>query len=132
METSIPDKLYFRIGEVAKLIGVKPYVLRYWETEFPEIAPVKSKTKQRLYKRQDVELICRIRELLYNRRFTIQGAKKMIGGEKKPIAREYAAAAAHIEQLPIDLNGNADKQIGASIRSQLSHLLTSMNDFLGE
>jgi DNA-binding transcriptional MerR regulator len=71
----IPDKLYFKIGEVADLVGVKPYVLRYWETEFPEIAPGKSKSKQRLYKRKEVDLILKIRDLLYTEKFTIEGAR---------------------------------------------------------
>jgi DNA-binding transcriptional MerR regulator len=74
--SEIPDKLYFKIGEVADLIGVKPYVLRYWETEFPEIAPGKSKSKQRLYKRKEVELILKIRDLLYREKFTIEGARQ--------------------------------------------------------
>ena len=76
--TEIPDKLYFKIGEVADLIGVKPYVLRYWETEFPEIAPGKSKSKQRLYKRKEVELILKIRDLLYKEKFTIEGARQYL------------------------------------------------------
>lgn len=74
----LPDKLYFKIGEVAELIGVEPYVLRYWESEFPEIAPTKSKSNQRLYKRRDVELITKIQELLYTHKFTIDGAKKKL------------------------------------------------------
>ena len=74
----IPDKLYFKIGEVAEIIGVKPYVLRYWETEFPDISPAKSKTKQRLYKRKEVELILRIRDLLYKEKFTIEGARRRL------------------------------------------------------
>lgn len=78
----IPDKLYFKIGEVSQLIGVEPYVLRYWETEFPEISPSKSTTKQRLYKRNDVELISRIRDLLYHDNFTIKGARQKIQEEK--------------------------------------------------
>ena len=72
----IPDKLYFRIGEVSRLAGVKAYVLRYWETEFPAIAPKKSGTGQRLYRRKDVELILEIKYLLYEKRFTIEGARK--------------------------------------------------------
>ena len=74
--SKIPDKLYFKIGEVAEIVGVEPYVLRYWETEFSEISPVKSKTQQRLYRRQDVERILKIKDLLYQERFTIHGARK--------------------------------------------------------
>lgn len=74
----IPNKLYFRIGEVSDLVGVKPYVLRYWESEFPDIKPSKSKSGQRLYKRRDVEILLKIKELLYEERFTINGAKKRI------------------------------------------------------
>ncbi|MBT3181562.1 MAG: MerR family transcriptional regulator, partial [Deltaproteobacteria bacterium] len=70
---SIPNKLYFRIGEVSKLIGVEPYVLRYWESEFQDIKPSKSKSGQRLYKRRDVELLQKIKELLYEERYTING-----------------------------------------------------------
>lgn len=74
----IPDKLYFRIGEVSDIVGVKPYVLRYWESEFTDINPTKSKSGQRLYKRKDVELLLNIRRLLYEERFTINGARKRL------------------------------------------------------
>jgi DNA-binding transcriptional MerR regulator len=74
----IPNKLYFRIGEVSDLVGVRPYVLRYWESEFPDIKPTKSKSGQRLYKRRDVEQLMRIRQLLYEERFTIDGARKRL------------------------------------------------------
>ena len=77
-DPQIPDKLYFRIGDVSKLAGVKPYVLRYWETEFPAISPKKSGTGQRLYRRKDVELILEIKRLLYDKRFTIEGARKAL------------------------------------------------------
>lgn len=82
-EIKIPDKLYFKIGEVAKIIGVESYVLRYWETEFPQLKPIKSAANQRLYKRQDVELIVKIRELLYKHKYTIDGARKKIKDNKK-------------------------------------------------
>jgi DNA-binding transcriptional MerR regulator len=75
---AIPNKLYFRIGDVARLAGVKPHVLRYWETEFAAIAPKKSGTGHRLYRRKDVELILEIRRLLYEKRYTIEGARKAI------------------------------------------------------
>ena len=74
----IPDKLYFRIGEVSALLGVETYVLRYWETEFPSLAPKKSGTGHRLYRRKDVELLLRIKHLLYEKRFTIEGARQYL------------------------------------------------------
>jgi DNA-binding transcriptional MerR regulator len=78
----IPNKLYFRIGEVAKLAGIKPYVLRFWESEFAGLGPKKSGTGQRLYRRKDVELVLEIKRLLYEKRFTIEGARKVL--ESKP------------------------------------------------
>src|SRR3989344_1260474 len=94
----IPNKLYFRIGEVADLLGVKPYVLRYWETEFPDIKPAKSKSGQRLYKRRDVELLVRIKQLLYLERFTINGARKRL----KDVMRENRGHEA-VHQMPLEL-----------------------------
>lgn len=79
----IPDKLYFRIGEVSSLLNVEPYVLRYWETEFPSLAPKKSGTGHRLYRRKDVELLLRIKHLLYEKRFTIEGARQILHGESR-------------------------------------------------
>jgi DNA-binding transcriptional MerR regulator len=85
----IPDKLYFRIGEVARLAGIKPYVLRFWETEFPSLGPRKSGTGHRLYRRKDVEQVLEIKRLLYEKRFTIEGARKFM--EDRP--RSSASAA---------------------------------------
>ncbi len=79
----IPDKLYFRIGEVAGLLAVEPYVLRYWETEFPSLAPKKSGTGHRLYRRKDVELLLKIKHLLYDKRYTIEGARQSLHNESK-------------------------------------------------
>src|SRR6476646_10107231 len=79
----IPDKLYFRIGEVSSLPGVETYVLRYWETEFPSLAPKKSGTGHRLYRRKDVELLLKIKHLLYEKRFTIEGARQYLLAEAK-------------------------------------------------
>ena len=73
--STIPDKPFFKIGEAARLCAVKPYVLRYWETEFHSIRPQKTRSQQRLYRRKDVELLLTIRDLLYGQRFTIQGAR---------------------------------------------------------
>lgn len=74
----LPNKLYFRIGEVAKILGVKPYVLRYWETEFSVLKPGKTPSRHRLYRRRDVETLLEIKHLLYDEGFTIAGAKKRI------------------------------------------------------
>jgi DNA-binding transcriptional MerR regulator len=79
----IPDKLYFKIGEVSELLGVEPYVLRYWETEFSVLSPKKSGTGHRLYRRKDVELLLRIKHLLYEKRFTIEGARQSLHAEAK-------------------------------------------------
>ena len=79
----IPDKLYFRIGEVAGLLAVEPYVLRYWESEFPSLAPKKSGTGHRLYRRKDVELLLKIKHLLYDKRYTIEGARQSLHNESK-------------------------------------------------
>ena len=81
--TIIPDKLYFRIGEVAELCGVAAYVLRFWETEFPQLRPHKSGTGQRLYRRRDVEMAIRIKRLLYEDGYTIPGARQSLKSEIK-------------------------------------------------
>jgi DNA-binding transcriptional MerR regulator len=81
LEAAIPQKLYFRIGEVSRLVGVKPYVLRYWETEFPGLAPNKSGSGHRFYRRKDVELLLQIKQLLYEKRFTIEGARQTLQAE---------------------------------------------------
>jgi DNA-binding transcriptional MerR regulator len=79
----LPNKLYFRIGEVAKIVGVKPYVLRYWETEFSILKPGKTPSRHRLYRRRDVETLLEIKKLLYEEGFTIAGAKKKLKDNEK-------------------------------------------------
>ena len=82
MAKAIPNKLFFKIGEVCDLLGVEPYVLRFWETEFPNLAPQKSKAGHRVYRRKDVEKILKVKELLYEKGFTIAGARKQLSREK--------------------------------------------------
>jgi DNA-binding transcriptional MerR regulator len=97
-DSEIPDKLYFKIGEVAELVGVQAHVLRYWEKEVSAIRPSKSASKQRRYRRRDVEIFREIRRLLYQERYTLAGAKKrLFGGEARedeatPDAAPEAAA----------------------------------------
>jgi DNA-binding transcriptional MerR regulator len=75
----IPDKLFYKIGEVSKIVGVEPYVLRYWETEFPFLKPRKNKSGQRVYIKKDVEFLLYIKRLLYHERYTIEGVRKRLG-----------------------------------------------------
>jgi DNA-binding transcriptional MerR regulator len=96
----IPDKLYFRIGEVSKLCRLPAYVLRFWESEFPQLKPVKSSSGQRMYRQRDVENVLRIKKLLYEEGFTIAGARQHLKGESKP---------AHLQSgLPFPKKKSAD------------------------
>ena len=90
---SIPQKLFFKIGEVCELAGVQAHVLRYWETEFPMLAPQKNRAGQRTYRRKDVEMALRIKELLYDEQYTIAGAKKKLAGELRSPGREGSGSA---------------------------------------
>ncbi len=82
-EPEIPNRRYFRIGEVSALTGIESYVLRYWETEFPGIRPARSSSGQRLYRKQDIEIVLKIRDLLHTKRYTIEGAKQHLTKRQK-------------------------------------------------
>ena len=101
----IPDKLYFRIGEVSKIAGLPTYVLRFWETEFPRIRPKRTSSGQRLYTRSDIELVLKIKHLLYEKKFTIQGARQHLSartGKKKTPAKQM------LEELHSELKSIRD------------------------
>jgi DNA-binding transcriptional MerR regulator len=93
------DKLYFKIGEVARIVGVKPYVLRYWETEFSILRPGKTRSKHRLYRRRDVDLLLRIKDLLHTRRFTIEGARKKLREEQTQAETPASAATGALAEI---------------------------------
>ncbi|MDH5202912.1 MAG: MerR family transcriptional regulator [Nitrospirota bacterium] len=76
----LPDKLFYKIGEVSQIVGVEPYVLRYWESEFPFLKPRKSRSGQRVYVKKTIELILEVKKLLYEERYTIEGVRKRLGG----------------------------------------------------
>jgi DNA-binding transcriptional MerR regulator len=98
------EKLYFRIGEVAHIVGVEPHVLRYWETEFRSVRPQKSAKGQRIYSRRDVETLQKVKELLYAHRFTIAGAKrKLREGGIEPPAPEAAASVDDLRHIREEL-----------------------------
>ena len=115
-EVGIPDKLYFRIGEVSRLTDTKSYVLRFWETEFPTLRPVKSKSGHRLYRRKDVEMIFKIRGLLYDRGFTIDGARKHLAAGEKGAT----------EQAPL-FQASVDVTELKAIRRELQTVLTTLS-----
>jgi len=122
MKTIIPDKLYFKIGEVAKMAGVPTHVLRYWESEFAGINPKRANSKQRLYKRQDVELILNIKSLLHEQGYTIAGAKKLLENSRAPLQ-------AAIEKQPevAEKSRNTLQTIKQELK-ELQHLLTNKKE----
>ena len=111
--SGLPDKPYFKIGEAARLCAVKPYVLRYWETEFKSLRPQKTRSQQRLYRKRDVELLLQIRHLLYDEGFTIEGARarlRELGHDEGPAPIAAAARSREVstETLTKDQAGLAD------------------------
>ena len=116
----IPDKLYFRIGEVAKLCGVEAYVLRFWETEFPQLRPNKSGTGQRLYRKRDVELALRIKRLLYSEGYTIAGARQVFAAEVREPQKKSQP------ELPLKRGAEAGQ-----IEARVKKLRTEVREILG-
>ena len=117
----IPNKLYFRIGDVSKLAGIKAYVLRFWESEFPMLNPKKSGTNQRLYRRKDVEMVLEIKHLLYEKRFTIEGARTFLQQRNKLKTQSISHPAA--QQTALFVAPVADKPRVEQIRLELQEIL---------
>lgn len=131
--TRIPNKLFFKIGEVCEITDTQPYVLRYWESEFPALAPAKNSSGQRIYRRRDIETVLRIKQLLYDEGFTIAGAKKRLeqelleknGTDRRGVPDDElavppapAAAAAQDERTRLVL---------LEVRQQLREMLTLLD-----
>jgi DNA-binding transcriptional MerR regulator len=119
MEKKIPSKLFFKIGEVCELTDTQPYVLRYWESEFPALAPAKNNSGQRIYRRRDIETILRIKTLLYEEGFTIAGAKKKLEQEM----REQVKAAGNTPSPESMAVSDGLKEEIQSIRAELRGIL---------
>ena len=131
MDFQIPDKLYYKIGEVAKFTGVKTHVLRYWETEFTTIKPNKSRSNQRLYRKRDVELILHLKDLLYNQGFTIAGARKKLREKPdrkvaEPVKKSTVKTSATDDQLALPLSGSVDLKLLKEIREDILQLKKSL------
>jgi DNA-binding transcriptional MerR regulator len=127
MERKIPNKLFFKIGEVCEITDTQPYVLRYWESEFPALAPAKNSSGQRIYRRRDIETVLRIKQLLYDEGFTIAGAKKRLEAEmstraETPVPPDEAVAGAD--------GGGGDAKTRAAlkeVKDQLREILTLLD-----
>ncbi len=101
----VPHKTYYRIGEVAKITGIKPYVLRYWETEFRPVSPPKSKSGQRTYRRREIEALLLVKKLLYGQRFTIAGARKRLNELLRGDRAEAGGAKEETARIPARMRG---------------------------
>ncbi len=121
MKTTIPDKLYFKIGEVAKMAEVPTHVLRYWESEFSGISPKRANSKQRLYRREDVELILNIKVLLHDQGYTIAGARKLLESGQLP-----EPTTADVQPVIAEVT-NTLQTIKQELK-ELQHLLTSKKE----
>lgn len=135
----IPEKIYFKIGEVCDLVGVQAHVLRYWETEFPMLSPQKNKSGQRSYRRRDVEIALRVKQLLYNEMFTIAGARKKLQSEAREGAKPEKSATdapprratskapmlfdTHIESDDTESAGDLNRDQREALKSLASNLL---------
>ena len=142
---AIPEKLFFKIGEVCELAGVQAHVLRYWESEFPMLAPQKNRAGQRVYRKRDVEMALRIKELLYEDQYTIAGAKKrltnelrgggklkVVGSEEESVVSESSGASSQSEAVqspPVhEVNGVAPRT--SEHREGLKHIVSELRELL--
>lgn len=133
----IPEKIYFKIGEVCELVGVQAHVLRYWETEFSMLSPQKNRSGQRSYRRRDVEIALRIKELLYDELFTIAGAKKKLQNElrepaklkivqNKPAAEKKSGDAPGLFDAELSLDDDVSGELTAEKRAALRSLASQL------
>lgn len=122
-----PEKDFYRIGEVAALTELAPYVLRYWETEFPRLQPTKSPHGQRLYRRGDVETILAIKQLLYEQGYTIAGARKQLEAENGSSTESVAPSTPPAEAAPPANPQGATREALRAVRAELQGLLTLLS-----
>jgi DNA-binding transcriptional MerR regulator len=133
MKKEIPNKLFFKIGEVCEITDTQPYVLRYWESEFPALAPAKNSSGQRIYRRRDIETVLRIKQLLYEEGFTIAGAKKRL--EVELAGRADTPSSARAAEAPEEGTPSStapvkdEKTVGVlrEVREQLRDILTLLD-----
>jgi len=124
----IPNKLYFSIGDVCKLVKLEPYVLRFWEREFPSLSPAKGSNGRRMYRRKDVEMVMTIRSLLYEQGFTISGAKRILSGKKGSLTQLMPAGKPSPEnaslQKPLTGGHPEPSEALRQLKNELRNILT--------
>jgi DNA-binding transcriptional MerR regulator len=126
MDKAIPNKLFFKIGEVCEITDTQPYVLRYWESEFPALAPAKNSSGQRIYRRKDIETVLRIKQLLYDEGFTIAGAKKRLESEmsgRGPTPQSMASQSG----APPSEGDDRTRTVLFEVRDQIREILTLLD-----
>jgi len=127
----VPKKLYYKIREVCEIVGVEAHVLRFWETEFPALAPPKSKTGQRTYRPKDIELLLQIRKLLYEDGYTIAGARKKLGGGGKEARAGKSAQKPKIKTPPApaepDSKPETESERLKRVKAELENILTLLD-----
>jgi DNA-binding transcriptional MerR regulator len=126
MDKAIPNKLFFKIGEVCEITDTQPYVLRYWESEFPALAPAKNSSGQRIYRRKDIETVLRIKQLLYDEGFTIAGAKKRLETEMSGKGATPQSMAGASDPPPAEVDERA-RTVLFEVRDQLREILTLLD-----
>ena len=125
MDKAIPNKLFFKIGEVCEITDTQPYVLRYWESEFPALAPAKNSSGQRIYRRKDIETVLRIKQLLYDEGFTIAGAKKKLEAEA---SGQGATPGSMADQVAAnDEAKDKTRDVLFEVKDQLREILTLLD-----
>jgi DNA-binding transcriptional MerR regulator len=125
MDKAIPNKLFFKIGEVCEITDTQPYVLRYWESEFPALAPAKNSSGQRIYRRKDIETVLRIKQLLYDEGFTIAGAKKRLESEMSGKGATPQSMAG--QPNPAPEGDDRTRTVLFEVRDQLREILTLLD-----
>jgi DNA-binding transcriptional MerR regulator len=127
MQKQIPNKLFFKIGEVCEITDTQPYVLRYWESEFPSLAPAKNSSGQRIYRRRDIETVLRIKQLLYEEGFTIAGAKKRLEAEMAGRGDTTPGLVPEAGEGASSSHDDRGKQALLQVREQLREILTLLD-----
>ncbi len=130
-DVEIPTKLFFRIGEVCKLLHLEPYVLRFWETEFPTLSPTKGANGRRMYRKKDVEMVLAIKNLLYEKGFTIAGARKMLAAnhsmELSSESSKVKQSKLEVARRPASVASGLSPELLDQLRTELQNILTILN-----